>query len=235
MAIQTINIGNIANDGTGDDLREACIKVNNNFTELNTNIVNTTTEGANLGTGTGIFAQRSDNTLQFKSISAGSGISISSGGNAITITGTQAGLDQLIVVSDSGSKILPPGNQTLRIQGGNAVETRVTSDDLFIDVVGTGLVATDTAPTLGGNLNANNNNISNVNTLTATNINGSLEGLVYGIDIRNISKTLVDFDLGTIAQTADSVLDFIILTQDFDFGSFASPLDITVDGGQFIS
>ena len=71
--------------------------------------------------------------------------------------------------------------------------------------------------------------------MTATNINGSLEGLVYGIDIRNISKTLVDFDLGTIAQTADSVLDFIILTQDFDFGSFASPLDITVDGGQFIS
>ena len=37
MAIQTINIGNIANDGTGDDLREAFIKVNNNFTELNNN------------------------------------------------------------------------------------------------------------------------------------------------------------------------------------------------------
>ena len=199
------------------------------------NITNTTTEGANLGTGTGLFAQRSDNTLQFKSISAGSGISISSGGNAITITGTQAGLDQLIVVSDSGSKVLPAGNQTLRIQGGTNTQTRVTSDDLFIDIVGTGLVATDTAPTLGGNLNANNNNISNVNTLTANSFNGSLEGLVYGIDIRNISKTLVDFDLGTIAQTADSVLDFIILTQDFDFGSFASPLDITVDGGQFIS
>ena len=72
MAIQTINIGNIANDGTGDDLREAFIKVYNNFTELNTNITNTTTEGANLGTGTGLFAHRSDNTLQFKSISAGS-------------------------------------------------------------------------------------------------------------------------------------------------------------------
>ena len=34
MAIQTINIGTIANDGTGDDLREAFVKVNNNFTEL---------------------------------------------------------------------------------------------------------------------------------------------------------------------------------------------------------
>ena len=29
MAIQTINIGTIANDGTGDDLREAFVKVNN--------------------------------------------------------------------------------------------------------------------------------------------------------------------------------------------------------------
>ena len=34
MTVNTINIGNIANDGTGDDLREAFIKVNNNFLEL---------------------------------------------------------------------------------------------------------------------------------------------------------------------------------------------------------
>ena len=33
MAIQRVNIGTIANDGTGDDLREAFVKVNN-FTEL---------------------------------------------------------------------------------------------------------------------------------------------------------------------------------------------------------
>ena len=31
MSIETINIGNIANDGTGDDLRQAFIKTNNNF------------------------------------------------------------------------------------------------------------------------------------------------------------------------------------------------------------
>ena len=34
MAQSGINIGQLANDGTGDDLREAFIKVNNNFTEL---------------------------------------------------------------------------------------------------------------------------------------------------------------------------------------------------------
>ena len=32
--IQTINIGNLVNDGTGDDLRTAFEKVNSNFTNL---------------------------------------------------------------------------------------------------------------------------------------------------------------------------------------------------------
>ena len=32
MAVTSINVGTLANDGTGDDLREAFIKVNNNFT-----------------------------------------------------------------------------------------------------------------------------------------------------------------------------------------------------------
>ena len=34
MAKQTINIGTTANDGTGDQLRSAFDKVNDNFTEL---------------------------------------------------------------------------------------------------------------------------------------------------------------------------------------------------------
>jgi len=34
MAKQTINIGTVANDGTGDALRDAFDKVNDNFDEL---------------------------------------------------------------------------------------------------------------------------------------------------------------------------------------------------------
>ena len=34
MAQQTLNIGSNANDGTGDNLRAAMIKVNENFTEV---------------------------------------------------------------------------------------------------------------------------------------------------------------------------------------------------------
>ena len=34
MTVQTINIGTLANDGSGDDLREAFIKTNQNFADL---------------------------------------------------------------------------------------------------------------------------------------------------------------------------------------------------------
>ena len=34
MTIQKVNIGSVVNDGTGDDLRTAFVKANNNFDEL---------------------------------------------------------------------------------------------------------------------------------------------------------------------------------------------------------
>ena len=70
MAIQTVNIGTIANDGTGDDLREAFVKVNANFNELDIRQPEKTT-GANLGSaGEGVFAQLSGAEMQFKKIVA---------------------------------------------------------------------------------------------------------------------------------------------------------------------
>jgi len=85
MPIQTINIGNYANDGLGDDLRTAFEKVNANFNLLNTT---DTTAAANVGTGSGVFAQKSGTTLQFKSLIGGSNITLSSNGTSITINGS---------------------------------------------------------------------------------------------------------------------------------------------------
>ena len=85
MPIQTINIGNYANDGLGDDLRTAFEKVNANFNLLNTT---DTTAAANVGTGSGVFAQKSGTTLQFKSLKGGSNITLSSDGTSITINGS---------------------------------------------------------------------------------------------------------------------------------------------------
>ena len=230
MAIQSINIGNIANDGTGDDLREAFIKVNNNFTELNTSVTSVNLQAENLGAGTGLFAQKSDNTLQFKTLQAGAGVTITPGGNTVSIT-ADSGLTQLILISDDGSIILPGGGQSVNLQGGTNVQTKVESGNLKINVTGSGLVELDTSPQRGGNLDADGNNITNGGTVTASNFNGALEGLVYGIDIRNISSSLIDFDMGGVELTATNVMDFIILTTDYDMGTYASPQAVSIEGG----
>jgi hypothetical protein len=70
MSIQTINIGGYANDGTGDDLRTAFLKVNANFAEIGT--TSGVANAENIGTGVGIFSQRSptDPILEFKTLTS---------------------------------------------------------------------------------------------------------------------------------------------------------------------
>ena len=85
MAIQLINIGNVANDGTGDDLREAMIKINQNFEELDLRDDEQTT-ASNLGFGSyGIFKDKLNYDLRFKGLTAGTDVTISEGEESLTI------------------------------------------------------------------------------------------------------------------------------------------------------
>lgn len=70
MTIQHINTGGYANDGTGDDLKSAFDKVNANFTFLGA--TSSVIDGANLGSGTHVFAQRNSETpvLEFKTLTS---------------------------------------------------------------------------------------------------------------------------------------------------------------------
>ena len=70
MPIQTINLGNYANDGNGDDLRTAFQKVNDNFVLVGGTLG--IIGGENVGSGTGVFKRRdNDNlTLEFKSLTS---------------------------------------------------------------------------------------------------------------------------------------------------------------------
>ncbi len=88
MALQTINIGTLANDGTGDDLREAFIKVNQNFDDLDLRSPESTTV-TNLGnTGQGVFAQKVGAELQLKKLVQGSNVTLTSSTTGITINAT---------------------------------------------------------------------------------------------------------------------------------------------------
>lgn len=128
MTIQNINIGNIANDGTGDDLREAFRKVNENFDELDLRAPENTT-AAGIGTGVAVFAGKVADQLQFKNFTAGTGISVAAvAGNDIQIS---ANLQGMLVVSDSGSMNLDDG-ETLRIIGGAGIQTNLAGNTLTI-------------------------------------------------------------------------------------------------------
>lgn len=82
--LQTINIGNLANDGLGDDLRTAFEKVNANFSDLNDEL---TVEVVNLGPSvSGLFKEKVGNELRFKSLDAGAKITFTNNADSITIS-----------------------------------------------------------------------------------------------------------------------------------------------------
>jgi hypothetical protein len=83
MTIQSISIGNQVNDGLGDDLRTAFLKVNNNFSSLAAELTITVT---NLGDiGEGLFKQRVGGDLQFKKLAAGRYVAIEPEENYIRV------------------------------------------------------------------------------------------------------------------------------------------------------
>jgi hypothetical protein len=91
MAIKTINVGNVVNDGSGDDLRTAFVKVNDNFAELNDRQGQDNT-ASNVGAGTGLFKEKIGVDLRFKSIVPGDGITITPGTSTVTIANSDHAL-----------------------------------------------------------------------------------------------------------------------------------------------
>jgi len=222
MPVKKINIGQLANDGTGDDIRTAFDKVNDNFEDLNTRFPEAAS-GENLGpTGEGIFESSTNSKLSFKKIIGGDNITLTSTVTGITITAPHS-LDQLIAVSDNGTVTVQRG-QTMGIQGGTGISTSVSGQNLIIST-SNGAVSGDGAPALSAQLNANNNDIINGGTITASQFNGPIDGLVYGIDVRNLQAAAGEnsFDFGNLSQRYTNLLDFLQRETDVDFGKFINP------------
>lgn len=132
MAIQTINIGNVVNDGLGDDLRTAFEKVNANFTEISAAL---TVTGSNLGTtGEGVFAQKDGADLQFKRLLGGIKTTLTSSATSITINSTQPDAFTT-VVTQSGSVNATDDGLNITLQGGNDVETVASGSVITVDTI----------------------------------------------------------------------------------------------------
>ena len=131
-------------------------------------------DGINLGTGIGVFDSKSNTTLQFNSLAAGSGISVTENLNTITITNTAPNIVQNAfttiqvagetnIIADSSSDVLTivagtgitlttdPSTDTLTITGTSASATQNLFETIVSDTGSTTADSTtDTLNILGG-------------------------------------------------------------------------------------
>ena len=238
MAIELINIGQIANDGTGDDLREAFIKVNRNFEDLDLRD-NEKTTVTNLGTGEGIFDNILNFDIKLKSISGGDNISVTSTPQGeIVISNTKNSFEQLVVNTESGDLTLQPG-RVLNIYGFEGIDTYVENDAVYIKNSASTKLQADRDPVLGGNLDANALDINAVNVITANSfvgtLTGNVVGTINGYDPANIAPYFDNyFDFGEMGRTVNGIIDWLTEDADVDFGTFLLPDPRTIELGSIV-
>lgn len=189
MAKQTINIGTIANDGTGSTLRAAGDLVNDNFNEIYTAIGDGTTLNSDVLTAT------STHTLTNKTFNAnGTGNSITN----IEVADFASGVVDTDISSVSSS------DDTLA--SAKAIKT-------YVDSLSSGLsnVVDDTTPQLGGNLDLNSNDVTGTGNINISgNITASgdltINGTTTTLNTTNTTVTdnLLELNSGVSSNANDS-------------------------------
>jgi len=145
MAKQTINIGSSANDGTGDPLRTAFDKINDNFTEL----YNKT------GAGSSNNIEMSGNSIISTNTNGNITLDPNGSGRVIIATGSEIRLtdhsDNGVVFVDADGDMQTTTNLNYSTTtgkltvddvqiGGTTISTERSNQDLVIDPAGTGLI-----------------------------------------------------------------------------------------------
>lgn len=238
MAVELINIGNIANDGTGDELRVAFRKINQNLEEFDVRLGDAV-EGINTGTGAGVFRQRVSNDLEFRSLTAGANIEITENPASIEISSPNT-LTDAPVITDSGSYILTSGD-SIRVFGGDGIETSldVSNNSIVIANTKPSELVEDTSPELAADLDAQLNNINSVNRIEANefvggSFIGTLFGSIAGADIDDIAGFFGGFDFGPMVTEVNNFYDFLVLMLTIDYGTIVNPASFESDFGSFV-
>src|SRR6056300_788598 len=224
MARLVINRGTVANDGTGDNLREGARKTNENFSELYTAFG----DGSTLTAGT-FVTTTSTNTFENKSISLGSN----------TITGTTAEFNTALTDNDfatlAGSEALT--NKTIDtatntisnltnsnldgsagITNANLANSSITLRD---STSTTDAVSLGETLTISGTTNEIDVTVGS-NTVTV----GLPSDVTIGNDLIVTNNLTVNGTTTTINSTTLTVDD-----KNIEMGSVATPDDTTANGG----
>jgi len=230
MAQQTLNIGSTANDGTGDTLRVAMDKVNDNFNEIYASPL--FNEDITIS-GNEIRANRSNDDLVFAPSGTGSilfpGIRI----NDNNIEAVRSNDDINIVPSGTGSVTI--GAISIK---DNTISTNATNADLELSPSGSGIV---TAPeiTVDSNINIKDNEIkttvSNSDLVLNASGTGSVKITKANIDGGTIDNTVIGGTTAvagtftTITANTSAVIDGVTIT-DNTISTNASNANLELSG-----
>lgn len=209
MALQTINLGGAANDGTGDDLRSAFEKVINNFNYLE-GLFGDPVIAENVGpfTEQGIFKEKIDNVLYFKTIEAGNNIEIQTTDNTVIIS-TSEDLDLNFHNIDNVGRITVYGQILLD----NGVElignTRGVHDGILVN----GAVYTTPNNPIGliGDIKGRNTEVGPLSPDYSP-------AKVDGVAVRELKNELTAFDFGTIVRVYKNPMQLVLDQIGVDFG-----------------
>jgi archaellum component FlaF (FlaF/FlaG flagellin family) len=132
MTIQTINIGNVVNDGLGDDLRTAFEKVNANFADLSTQLTITAT---NVGaTGVGVFKEKVGADLKFKKLVSGTKMLLNENTDTVTVNNTAP--DAFIRIDTDAGAMLASTYQQITMAGTAAAGSTTSRKDIEVTAFG---------------------------------------------------------------------------------------------------
>jgi len=132
MTIQTINIGNVVNDGLGDDLRTAFEKVNANFADLSTQLTITAT---NVGaTGVGVFKEKVGADLRFKKLVSGTKMLLNENTDTVTVNNTAP--DAFIRIDTDAGAMLASTYQQITMAGTAAAGSTTSRKDIEVTAFG---------------------------------------------------------------------------------------------------
>jgi hypothetical protein len=132
MTIQSINIGNVVNDGLGDDLRTAFEKVNANFSDLSTQLTITAT---NVGTvGVGVFKEKVGADLRFKKLVSGTKMLLSENVDTVTVNNTAP--DAFIRIDTDAGAMLASTYQQITMAGTSAPGSTTSRKDIEVTAFG---------------------------------------------------------------------------------------------------
>jgi hypothetical protein len=228
MAFQTINLGQIANDGTGDDLRTAFEKIINNFSYLQDQVDDSIFVD-NLGDGQPIFKQRTDNVLELRTIDSGTNILLSTEDDKIIVA-----LDIQEDVDVNSKNIINVGS--ISAQGSITVEGNISVEGLQSKFIGN-LIGNVSGDVLG-TVYAPIGNFGLQGDVVGRNPDTNLTDPLYsparvdGVSVKDLNRYATSFNFGSIIdRRITNPLDFFLDQIGMDFGSFTNPTPLAIDAG----